>query len=632
MSSWVMAVEVTPSELVAVDVDRSTGGGSLRARRVPLDTDTDGADPVDVLADAFARVVEGSTAPPDRGEVPERPTRLVIATPPDTERRRFEEIAEATALVGLPAPAWLPAPVALVGDRISAEVEVGGQSVVLDARAGGLTAWPVRRTSSGAEIGSRGPVATGTRLDQLLLDVVRAQLSSLDPAVAASDGPSPGSRKPGEARDLRGEAARLRREIRRARSQLASGEAEEARVAAEAHEVVLERAVFDQLVEHALEETLGEITDGPDEARRPVVHVLGDRSTPLARRLVDLTAGPERAAEALVLPGASHDGVLGLAALLLPPRTRAARAASGAQAIRAARTVGTSPTPVGASAVGAPAMGVGGGSGIGGSGAGGSGPDDGDGPGPDDGLLTPETGLPVADGHGDGERDTAIPEARLPSSPVQAQRRGPNAGAGVGAADDLAAHGLVSGGPGDRVAAADDRASGEPAAEDRAPGEPAPAPGDHHPGGPVAPGDHRPDPAQNGHVEGDPQADHLALVGAVPHEVRPAGDAPPGGRSPAGALQGQPEAAPAPAGGDQPRGAVRGRRGPDTAPQPVPEADPRAGKAPRGAVPVLIVLVVLAVLAAVGVLLVGPDQIDTAFAGLGAGTGFLPLDLWTVSR
>jgi hypothetical protein len=47
---------------------------------------------------------------------------------------------------------------------------------------------------------------------------------------------------------------------------------------------------------------------------------------------------------------------------------------------------------------------------------------------------------------------------------------------------------------------------------------------------------------------------------------------------------------------------------------------------------VLVVLVVLAALAAVGVLLVGPDQIGTAFAGLGAGTGVLPLDLWTVSR
>ncbi len=63
----------------------------------------------------------------------------------------------------------------------------------------------------------------------------------------------------------------------------------------------------------------------------------------------------------------------------------------------------------------------------------------------------------------------------------------------------------------------------------------------------------------------------------------------------------------------------------------MPEPDPRAGQAPRGVVPVLVALVVLAVLAAVGVLLVGPDQVDAAFAGLGAGTGVLPSALWGVS-
>ena len=80
-----------------------------------------------------------------------------------------------------------------------------------------------------------------------------------------------------------------------------------------------------------------------------------------------------------------------------------------------------------------------------------------------------------------------------------------------------------------------------------------------------------------------------------------------------------------------PRAAVRGRRGPDTAPQPVPEADTRAGRAPRGVVPVLVVLVVLAVLAAVAILLVGPDQVDAAFTGLGAGTAQLATLLGTVS-
>jgi hypothetical protein len=617
VGSWVMAVEVTPSELVAVDVDRATGGGSLRARRVPLTAESDGADPVDLLADAFTRVVEGAGGD---GTGARRPARLVIATPPDTERRRFEEIAEATALVGLPAPAWLPAPVALVGDRISAEVEVGGQSVVLDARGGGLTAWPVRRTASGAEIGSRGPVATGTRLDQLLLGVVRAQLSSLDPQHPAGDDPTPGSRTAGAARDLRGEAARLRREIRRARARLASGEADEVRVAAEDLEVVLERPVFDQLVEHALVETLGEITDGPDEVHRPVVHVLGDRSTPLALRLADLTAGPDRARNSLVLPGASHDGVLGLAALLLPPRSRAARAASGAQAIRAARTVGSPPTPVGA-----PAVGVGGGPGFG----------DGPGPGGDDELHTPEAGLPLLDGAGDDDQDASIPEARLPSSPVQAQHRRTTAGAaGPDADPDAVAPDVVA-----PDVAAPDVAAPDVAAPDAAARVGAGTTGPHDltavPGAEGEAANGRPDPTSDARP-----ADHLALVGAVPHEVRPATDTPPGGRMPAGgprpagypdALP-HPDAAPAPAGGEAPRATVRGRQGPDTAPQPVPEPGRRPGQAPRGAVPVLVVLVVLAVLAAIGVLLVGPGQIETAFSGLGAGTGVLPLDLWSVSR
>jgi hypothetical protein len=82
--------------------------------------------------------------------------------------------------------------------------------------------------------------------------------------------------------------------------------------------------------------------------------------------------------------------------------------------------------------------------------------------------------------------------------------------------------------------------------------------------------------------------------------------------------------------GRLPRAVVRGRRGPDTAPQPVPEPTP-ASVTPRGVVPVLVVLVVLAVLAAVAVLLVGPDQFDAAFAGLGAGTGLAPTALWGVS-
>jgi hypothetical protein len=145
-------------------------------------------------------------------------------------------------------------------------------------------------------------------------------------------------------------------------------------------------------------------------------------------------------------------------------------------------------------------------------------------------------------------------------------------------------------------------------------------------------------------------AGHLVLAGAAPHEVRPASDAPPSGR-PAGApsaarATGAPSAARATArwaegravppedaddAGPAPHASVRGRRGADTAPQPVPEPDPRAGLAPRGAVAVLAVLVVLAVLAAVGVLLVGPDQVDAAFAGLGAGTGVLPRALWGVS-
>jgi hypothetical protein len=603
-----MAVEVTPSELVAVDIDRAdrSGTGSLRPRRVALaDDDTagdGGTDPVDVLADAFSRVLAEVDGPAgtDADDPAGRPARIVIATPPDTERRRFEEIAEATALVGLPAPAWLPGPVALVGDRVAAELDVDGQSVVLDARAGGLTAWPVRRTAAGAEIGSRGPIATGTRLDQLLLGVVRAQLRSLDPAGTAGSGdePRPGSRTPGAARDLRGEAARLRRSIRRARAQLAAQDVDEARVAAEGLEVVVDRGVFDQLVEHAVQETLAEVADGPEGPRSPVVHVLADRATPLARRLAELTAGGDRAEEALVLPGGPHDGVLGLAALLLGGRSRPARAASGAQAIRAARAVGSLPTPVA----------------IGAGGAGPSGPDEPPGPdgghGPDLGRdpdddeadLTPAAGFPAPDDDAVDDPDAVIPEARMPSSPVQAHRGGTTR-------DSL------------------------PEPEDTDPGDATAEPGapDH---------DDAPERVPEPVGGGRPDTGHLALAAAVAHEVRPASDAPPGGGYPAVAPRpvgdgnsGRQDAAGRDAAEDRlPRATVRGRRGPDTAPQPVSEPDTGVRRAPRGAVPVLVVLVVLAVLAAVGVLLVGPDQVDAAFAGLGAATGLLPVDLSVLTR
>ena len=626
MAGWVMAVEVTPSELVAVDIDRAdrAAGGSLRPRRVPLDPGDgpmrEGSDPVDVLADAFARVL-GSAEPGGPADVADedRPARLVIATPPDTERRRFEEIAEATALVGLPAPAWLPGPVALVGDRIASEVELGGQGVVLDARDGGLTTWPVRRTAAGAEIGSRGPIATGTRLDQLLLGVVRAQLHSLDPggAAAPGDGPSPGFRTSG-ARDLRGEAARLRRGIRRARAQLAGEEVDEARVATEGQEIVVDRGVFDQLVEHALRETLAEVADGPERPRDLVVHVLGDRATPLARRLVELTAGRERAEGALVRPDSPDDGVIGLAALLLPARSRPTRAATGAQAIRAARAVGSPSAPIGVPAgVGGPGLGVRQG------GSGGSGPDDA-------GMPTPVTGwsLPVDAADTDTEADVddtdadaAIPEARMPSTPVQAHRGTPVPAAPAEAPTDPGSDEPGRAQDADAVDVVEADHDGpdhddHPAADQGAPDD-ADAAADSTPAG------------------------HLVLAGATPHEVRPASDAPPGGRSNAAPFAARATARSAQGGpGPQeqpgevaqvPRAGIRGRRGPDTAPQPVPEPDTHAGQVPRGAVPVLVVLVVLAVLAAVGVLLVGPDQVDAAFAGLGAGTGLAPTALWGVS-
>ncbi|MDT7741866.1 MAG: hypothetical protein QOE59_944, partial [Actinomycetota bacterium] len=409
--------------------------------------------------------------------------------------------------------------------------------------------------------------------------------------------------------DLRGEAARLRRNIRRARAQLAGEEVDEARVATEGHEIVVDRAVFDQLVEHALRETLAEVADGPERPRDLVIHVLGDHATPLARRLVELTAGRERAEGALVRPGGPHDGVIGLAALLLPARSRPTRAATGAQAIRAARAVGSPSAPIGVPAgVGGPGLGAR----QGGSGHDGGG---GDGQVPDDGSMpTPATGWSLPD----DDADAAIPEARLPSTPVQAYR-------GTTPAVPAGAH---------------------------------PHGGDDEPGGTPEPDavevieaehdspDHEVDhPGADRGAADDLDADrapagHLVLAGAAPHEVRPASDAPPGGR-PTGAAsaaratarwaQGGPGPEDQPGeDGQVPRAAVRGRRGPDTAPQPVPEPDSRPG-APRGAVPVLVVLVVLAVLAAVGVLLVGPDQVDAAFAGLGAGTGLLPTALWGVS-
>ncbi|GLZ51231.1 hypothetical protein [Actinomycetospora sp. NBRC 106378] len=574
MSSWVMAVEVTPSELVAVEVDRAAGTGDPADGSPPRSASLEpGGDAVDRLADAFTALLEGT----------DRPSRLVVATPADTERRRFEEIAEATALVGLPAPSWLPGPVAAVGDRVAAEVAVGDRAIVLDARDGALTAWPVVRTAEGAEVGARGPVATGTRLDQLLLGVVRAQLSSLDPAAGHVGGPRPGTRGTG---DTRGEAARLRREVRRARTRLADTDVAHARVSAGGHTVTVDRAVFDQLVEHALQETVSEIDRsagavGPDDGDRSgVVHVLTDRVTPLARRLADLVGGSD---DALVLPGGATDGVTGLAALLRPARPRATRAASGAQAIRARRTVGHPSAPVGVGAVvGAPAAAA---------------------PALDEPLVpreprTPAHGLARPDGPTDPPREERpehpeerpeetttvdgpavrddeerpgpdIPAARLPSTPVQAQR---------GSEDWPQAFGTGVGGVG---------AAPAPVAE---PGRPA---------------------------NGTGVAGHAALASARPHDARPTSDAPPGSSGPL--RRPEPDAGLAPlahAPGTGP--VVRTGRGPDTAPQPVP-AETGTRRPPRGAIPVLVVLLLVAVLAAVGVLVLGPGEISAAFGGLGAG-------------
>ncbi|WP_433800736.1 hypothetical protein [Actinomycetospora sp. CA-084318] len=568
MSSWVMAVEVTSSELVAVEVDPGADGAADPARTprtAPLGAD---GDAVDRLADAFTVLLEGLG----------RPARLVVATPADTERRRFEEIAEATALVGLPAPAWLPGPVAAVGARV-ADGAVGDRSLVLDARGGALTAWPVVRTDDGAEVGARGPVATGTRLDQLLLGVVRAQLRSLDPAAGDVGGPRPGVR--GGDGDTRGEAARLRREVRRARGRLADTDAAEARVAAGAHTVTVDRGVFDQLVEHAVRETLTEVerSAGPEDADRPTaVHVLADGHTPLARRLAELVGRGTP-----VVPGASEDGVLGLAALLTPPRPRATRAASGAQAIRARRSVGSPSAPVGVgAAVGGPAVGAG--------------PALEDPPSPRE-HRTPPQGLPLgpteperpeestvvggepvaatvpdapdaAEAPDDAGRSVPeIPAARVPSTPVQAQR-GPD---------------------------------GRPRAFGTSAGTPAL----------VA------DSGSGRAMDGTGVAGHAALAAARPHDARPTSDAPPGG--PAPLRHPEPDAGPSPLAATPGTGPlVRARRGPDTAPQPV-AAPATAARAPRGAVPVLVVLLLVAVLAAVGVLVLGPGGVAAAFGGLGTG-------------
>ncbi|GAA4843090.1 hypothetical protein GCM10023201_37170 [Actinomycetospora corticicola] len=600
MSSWVMAVEVTPSELVAVQVDRASGAddGAPLPRSAPLEAD---GDAVDRLADAFSVLLE------DAG----RPGALVVATPADTERRRFEEIAEATALVGLPAPSWLPGPVATVGRRLAAAVEVGGRAVVLDARDGALTAWPVVRTADGAEVGARGPVATGTRLDQLLLGVVRAQLTSLDPTAHTVGGPRPGARGAG---DTRGDAARLRREVRRARTRLAETDATEVRVSAGEHTVTVDRGVFEQLVEHALRETVSEIErsgpTGPGDDAADVL-VLADRATPLARRLAGLVGD----ADSALVVAAGDDGVRGLAALLLPARPRSTRAASGAQAIRARRTVGTPSAPVGVGAA---------------VGASGAAPALDEPPAPRE-PRTPPRGLPdVGDPVPDRPRPEPVHAEAVPAGPSSTPER-PEESTAVDAPPvrdregDPADHG-------DLVA--------EDAGQDLGVAEPVPGiPAARLPSTPVQ--------AQRG-SEGWPQAfgtgaraagaapalvaggdrervpngvgGHATLAAARPHEARPTSDAPPGTSGPFGRPT-DPEPAPSAATpGTGP--VVRARRGPDTAPQPVAAAT-TAARPPRGAVPVLVVLLLVAVLAAVGVLVLGPDGISAAFGGLGAGAALL---------
>jgi len=293
-----------PSRMTMAWVEES-GTARLITAGEPRRTDEDADDDaVELAAGALRALVDTAGATPER---------LWMIGPTAADRSYFRGLADAAALAELPAPSWVPLPVALVGGRLAARFGAarvgtsgrGGTAVVLDARGGGITAWPVATGADAPEVIGCGPVEVTDRVDELMTGVVRATLGL---SAAA----------PAEGTAGRRDAVRLHRGVRQARRRLATSDVADAAVRVGERTGFVERAVFSQLVVHAVAECLAELRV---EAG---AELLGDASGPVA----GVVAGTARAV--ITEPGGPREALLG--AGVLAGATRFVGAAPAAEA------------------------------------------------------------------------------------------------------------------------------------------------------------------------------------------------------------------------------------------------------------------------------------------------------------
>ncbi len=282
MADWTLAVEAVPPQLSALAVEDERCAPIGDAELVDGD--------VDALTRSFTALV---------GRRDSFPEHLLMVIPGDVSPQRFAALADAAGLAGLPDPSWLPDAVACAGETLAGWAP-GTRAVVIDARTGDVSAWPVRTADDGIQIAATGALDISARLDALLAGIVQAKLSLAVPEFAEAV-------RCREDAQARRDAAHLSRELRRARRLLSETDGDELVVTAGGAEVSVGSAEFAHLVEHAVHDVLGDIRE---DAGTPVLIIAGD-ATPIVELLVAATGG-------MPLNAGRRPALLGAAALVRP--------------------------------------------------------------------------------------------------------------------------------------------------------------------------------------------------------------------------------------------------------------------------------------------------------------------------
>jgi len=136
-----------PSRMTMAWVEES-GTARLITAGEPRRTDEDADDDaVELAAGALRALVDTAGATPER---------LWMIGPTAADRSYFRGLADAAALAELPAPSWVPLPVALVGGRLAARF--GAARVGTSGRGG--TPWSSTPGAAGSPHGPSRPVPT----------------------------------------------------------------------------------------------------------------------------------------------------------------------------------------------------------------------------------------------------------------------------------------------------------------------------------------------------------------------------------------------------------------------------------------------------------------------------------------